>query len=69
MQAAVRAETMSNADVELAERHRAGDRTAFDEVYAAYSDMVFNVALRMSGNVDDASDGETMVFMREYPEA
>lgn len=55
---------MSNADVDLAERHRSGDTTAFNEVYEAYSEMVFNVALRMCGNLDEASDISQEAFIK-----
>ncbi|HXU45769.1 MAG TPA: sigma-70 family RNA polymerase sigma factor [Thermoanaerobaculia bacterium] len=53
-----------DADLDLAERHLAGDRTAFDEVYSRYAEMVYNVALRLSGNSDDAADLCQEIFLR-----
>lgn len=54
------------ADLELIERHRAGDPTAFDEIFRGYQQMVFNVALRMSGNPEEAADLSQEIFLRVY---
>jgi hypothetical protein len=37
-------------DIELVERHRGGDDAAFSEVYERFGEMVYNVALRLSGH-------------------
>ena len=37
-------------DLELGQRHSHGDLRAFDEVYARYAAMVYNLALRLSGD-------------------
>jgi len=43
------ASTMDEADLELAQRHLYGDETAFEEIYDRFGAMVFNLALRLSG--------------------
>lgn len=50
----------------LAERHRWGDTTAFDEVYRGHAEMVYNLALRLSGDPDRAADLSQEVFLRIY---
>jgi len=53
-------------DLELARRHSRGDPRAFDEVYAGYAAMVYNLALRLSGDGDEAADLTQEVFLRVY---
>lgn len=53
-------------DVELVERHRCGDAQAFDEVYERFEDMVFNLALRLSGNREEAADLTQEIFLRVF---
>ncbi|HKI03051.1 MAG TPA: sigma-70 family RNA polymerase sigma factor [Thermoanaerobaculia bacterium] len=53
-------------DVELVERHRCGDIQAFDEVYARFGEMVYNLALRLSGNREEAADLTQEIFLRIY---
>jgi hypothetical protein len=53
-------------DVELVERHRSGDLHAFDEVYARFGDMVYNLALRLAGNREEAADLTQEIFLRIY---
>ena len=53
-------------DVELVERHRCGDLQAFDEVYARFAEMVYNLAARLSGNRDEAADLTQEIFLRIY---
>jgi len=53
-------------DVELAERHRCGDPQAFNEVYARFEEMVFNLAFRLSGNYEEAADLTQEIFLRIY---
>ncbi len=53
-------------DVELVERHRCGDLQAFDEVYERFSEMVYNLAVRLSGNRDEAADLTQEIFLRIY---
>ena len=53
-------------DVELVERHRCGDTQAFNEVYARFEEMVFNLAFRMSGNYEEAADLTQEIFLRVY---
>lgn len=48
----------------LAERHRWGDEAAFEEVYRAHAEMVYNLALRLSGDPDRAADLSQEVFLR-----
>ena len=58
--------TASSADDDrhLAERHRYGDPQAFEEVYQRFSTMVYNLALRLSGQPDEAEDLTQEVFLR-----
>ena len=53
-------------DVELVERHRCGDLQAFDEVYARFAEMVYNLAVRLSGSRDEAADLTQEIFLRIY---
>ena len=53
-------------DLELAQRHGAGDVRAFDEVYARYAEMVYNLALRLSGDAEEAADLTQEVFLRVH---
>lgn len=53
-------------DVELVERHRCGDARAFNEVYARFEEMVFNLAFRLSGNYEEAADLTQEIFLRVY---
>ena len=53
-------------DVELVERHRSGDLQAFDEVYGRFGEMVYNLAVRLAGNREEAADFTQEVFLRVY---
>lgn len=53
-------------DVELVERHRCGDVRAFNEVYARFEEMVYNLAFRLSGNYEEAADLTQEIFLRVY---
>ena len=53
-------------DVELVERHRSGDAHAFDEVYDRFGEMVYNLALRLAGNREEAADLTQEIFLRVY---
>jgi RNA polymerase sigma factor (sigma-70 family) len=53
-------------DLELVERHRIGDVQAFDEIYARFETMVYNLALRLSGDPEDAADLTQETFLRVY---
>ncbi len=58
--------TVPSDERTLVERHRQGDEAAFDEIYREYEEMVFNLALRMSGNVADAEDITQEAFVRVH---
>lgn len=51
-------------DRELARRHAAGDVRAFDEVYARFAGMVYNLALRLAGDAEEAADLTQEIFLR-----
>ncbi|HVT59783.1 MAG TPA: sigma-70 family RNA polymerase sigma factor [Thermoanaerobaculia bacterium] len=53
-------------DLELASRHLRGDAQAFDEVYYRFEEMVYNLALRLSGSADEAADLTQEIFLRIY---
>ncbi|MEM8933634.1 MAG: sigma-70 family RNA polymerase sigma factor, partial [Acidobacteriota bacterium] len=54
----------SNPDLDLAQRHRYGDAAAFEEVYARFADMIYNLCYRMAGNRQEAEDLTQEVFLR-----
>ncbi len=51
---------------DLALRHRYGDPAAFEEVYQRFAEMVFSLALRMSGDREEAADMSQETFLRIY---
>ena len=53
-------------DVALVERHRCGDLQAFDEVYERFGEMVYNLALRLATNREEAADLTQEIFLRIY---
>ena len=53
-------------DVALVERHRAGDLQAFDEVYERFGEMVYNLAVRLAGNREEAADLSQEIFLRIF---
>jgi RNA polymerase sigma-70 factor (ECF subfamily) len=53
-------------DDDLVLRHRYGDLSAFDELYQRFSPMVYHLALRLSGDAEEASDLTQDVFLRVY---
>jgi RNA polymerase sigma-70 factor (ECF subfamily) len=53
-------------DLELAERHRKGDPSAFVEFVDTYSSLIHNVAFRMTGNREDALDLCQDVLLKVY---
>jgi len=57
---------MVDPDLALIDRHRHGDPDAFDELYEEFSGMVFNLALRLSGNAEDAADLSQETFLRVH---
>ena len=58
---------MSSAgDNELVEATLAGDRGAFDELVERYQIKIFNLALRVTGNREDALDVSQAAFLKAY---
>ncbi|MDH3522688.1 MAG: sigma-70 family RNA polymerase sigma factor [Acidobacteriota bacterium] len=53
-------------DRELVARHAYGDPEAFDEVYARFSGLVFQIARRMSGDDALAEDLSQEIFLRIF---
>ncbi len=53
-------------DLNLVERAKSGDDGAFEALYDKYSAKVYNLALRMSKNPDDALDLSQDIFIRVY---
>jgi len=53
-----------SAELDLVRRHRAGDPRAFEEIYASYADLVFNLVARLAGRRDEAADLAQEVFLR-----
>lgn len=55
---------MIETDHDLAQRHRYGDETAFEEIYDRFGAMVFNVALRLCGEPEEAADLSQETFLK-----
>jgi RNA polymerase sigma-70 factor (ECF subfamily) len=55
-----------NADLELAGRIRAGDGTAFEELYRQHSARLYNLSYRMAGSAADADDLLQDIFLLAY---
>jgi len=53
-------------DLDLARRHAQGDRSAFDTVYEEYGGMVYGLALRLTGDPEEASDLHQEAFLRIF---
>ena len=51
---------------QIIEKVLAGDNNAFGELVEAYQDKVYNLALRMCGNADDAFDLAQDAFFRAW---
>jgi RNA polymerase sigma-70 factor (ECF subfamily) len=54
----------SETDVVLLARYRAGDREAFEELVIRYQRPLYNAALWIVRNAEDANDVTQIVFMR-----
>ena len=57
---------MSENEKSLLERAKAGDIKAFEMLVDAYQRKIYNIALRMIGNNDDAYDLAQEVLIRIY---
>ncbi len=57
---------MVKSELELLKKSKEGDIEAFEQLISAYQKKVFNIALRMIGNHDDASDLAQEVFLKVY---
>lgn len=55
-----------SAERTLVERHLWGDPAAFEEIYRTHAEMVYNLALRLSGDPDRALDLSQEVFLRVH---
>jgi RNA polymerase sigma-70 factor (ECF subfamily) len=53
----------TSADEVLVERLRSGDSAAYDQLYAEYHRLVFNLAFRFFGEREEASDVSQEVYM------
>lgn len=58
--------TVEASESALIERWRDGDQRAFEDLVGRYEKKVYNLAYRMSGNADDASDLAQEAFVRVY---
>lgn len=64
--AAAEAAELGSRERSLVERHRWGDAAAFEEIYRRYGEMVFNLAVRLAGEREEAADLTQEVFLRVY---
>jgi RNA polymerase sigma-70 factor (ECF subfamily) len=54
------------ADLDLVGRIRAGDGTAFEELYRQHATRLYNLAYRMAGSTQDADDLLQDIFLIAY---
>jgi len=57
---------MEDEDIKLVRRCLEGDRGAFEAIVGRYEKKVYNVALRMSNNREDAEDITQSVFIKVF---
>ncbi len=57
---------MNTHEARLIERCKARDAAAYNELYSLYERKMYNFALRMSGNPDDAEDIVQETFIRVF---
>jgi len=57
---------MNGEEKSLLIKAKSGDIEAFEQLVEVYEKKVFNIALRMIGNYDDANDIAQEVFIRVY---
>ncbi len=57
---------VGESELDLVERHRYGDPAAFETIYERFERMVYNLALRMSGDPEEASELSQEVFLRVH---
>lgn len=53
-------------EAELVQRARAGDVHAFETLYRAYNERIYNFAKRVTGSADDARDVTQETFVRAW---
>ncbi len=53
-------------DSELVRATLAGDRAGFDELVERHQIKIYNMALRVTGNMDDALDVSQAAFLKAY---
>jgi RNA polymerase sigma-70 factor (ECF subfamily) len=63
---ALRPGLSTSADYDLADRHRCGDESAFEEIYDRFSPMVYGLCLRLGGDPIRAQDLSQEVFLRVF---
>jgi RNA polymerase sigma-70 factor (ECF subfamily) len=56
----------TRSDQDLARASAAGDRPAFGELVDTYQKNIYNLALRMTGNPEDAMDVTQSAFLKAY---
>jgi RNA polymerase sigma-70 factor, ECF subfamily len=66
VEATVTTAAVREVDLELVERHRYGDTQAFDEIYHRFDHMVYNLALRLCGDSEQAADLTQEIFLRVF---
>ena len=65
-QAAIAAGIEPNADLELVERTKAGDSTAFEELVRKYDRQIYRTAQHITQNREDAEDITQDVFFKAF---
>ena len=59
-------EALGTLDGDLVLRHRYGDAGAFEEIYTLHERMVYNLALRLLADPEEAADLSQEAFLRIY---
>jgi RNA polymerase sigma-70 factor (ECF subfamily) len=56
----------SSDDLELIDRFKDGDTSAFGEIVNKYQDKIYNLCRHMLGNAEEAEDAAQDVFLKAY---
>ena len=59
-------QTTTSSEIGLLERLRAGDRTAYEQFVGEYHQMVYGLALRLMGDIEEARDVTQETFLKVF---
>lgn len=58
--------TVGASDLELVERHRRGDPSAFESIVQQYTNLIYTLSFRLTGNREDAQDLHQEVLLKVF---